>query len=108
MIEGADHGFSAVICILRPQSRGHLELKSADPSEPPLMYPNYLSEEQDIIDTRNAFRESRRVFMQPAFDDYRGEQSKPSSDVKNAQLRNDLANFFLRPLIHEPHLFHVS
>ena len=58
-----------------------MELKSADPSEPPLMYPNYLSEEQDIIDTRNAFRESRRVFMQPAFDDYRGEQSKPSSDV---------------------------
>ena len=77
--EGIDenHGFSAVICILRPQSRGHLELKSADPSEAPLMYPNYLSEEQDVIDTRNAFRESRRVFLQPAFDEYRGEQSKP-------------------------------
>ena len=58
-----------------------MELKSADPSEPPLMYPNYLSEEQDIIDTRNAFRESRRVFMQPAFDDYRVEQSIPGPDV---------------------------
>jgi len=81
--EGIDsnHGFSAVICILRPQSRGHLELKSSDPSEAPLMYPNYLSEEQDVIDTRNAFRESRRVFMQSAFDDYRGEQSKPSPDL---------------------------
>ena len=81
--EGIDenHGFSAVICILRPQSRGHLELKSADPSEAPLMYPNYLSEEQDVIDTRNAFRESRRVFLQPAFDEYRGEQSKPGPDL---------------------------
>lgn len=76
-----DHGFSAVICILRPQSRGHLELKSADPSEAPLMYPNYLSEEQDVIDTRNAFRESRRVFLQPAFDEYRGAQSKPDPDL---------------------------
>ena len=27
-----------------------------------LMYPNYLSEEEDVIDTRNAFRETRRVF----------------------------------------------
>ena len=81
--EGIDenHGFSAVICILRPQSRGHLELKSADPSEAPLMYPNYLSEEQDVIDTRNAFRESRRVFLQPAFNEYRGEQSKPGPDL---------------------------
>ena len=81
--EGIDenHGFSAVICILRPQSRGYLELKSSDPSEAPLMYPNYLSEEQDVIDTRNAFRESRRVFLQPAFDEYRGEQSKPGPDL---------------------------
>ena len=58
-----------------------MELKSSDPSIPPLMYPNYLSEEQDVIDTRNAFRESRRVFMQSAFDEYRGEQSKPSPDL---------------------------
>ena len=76
-----NHGFSSVICILRPQSRGHIELKSADPSEAPLMYPNYLSEEQDVIDTRNAFRESRKVFLQPAFDEYRGEESKPGPDV---------------------------
>jgi len=76
-----NHGFSAVICILRPQSRGHIALKSADPSEAPLMYPNYLSEEQDVIDTRNAFRESRRVFLQPAFDEYRGEESKPGPEV---------------------------
>ena len=58
-----------------------MELKSADPSAAPLMYPNYLSEEQDVIDTRNAFRESRRVFLQPAFDEYRGEQSKPGPDL---------------------------
>ena len=77
----SNHGFSAVICILRPQSRGHIELKSGDPSEAPLMYPNYLSEEQDVIDTRNAFRESRRVFLQPAFDEYRGEESKPGPEV---------------------------
>ena len=76
-----DHGFTAVIYICRPQSRGHIALKSANPSEEPLMYPNYLSEEQDMIDTRNALRETRRVFLQKAFDPYRGDQTKPGSEV---------------------------
>ena len=62
---------------LGPQSRGHLTLKSSDPNDEPLLYPNYLSEEEDVIDTRNAFRETRRILMQPAFDPYRGEPSKP-------------------------------
>ena len=51
-----DHGFTAVIYICRPQSRGHIELKSSNPNDDPLMFPNYLSEEQDMIDTRNALR----------------------------------------------------
>ena len=76
-----DHGFTAVIYICRPQSRGHLELKSSNPSDDPLMFPNYLSEEQDMIDTRNALRETCRVFMQDAFKPYRGERSKPGLDV---------------------------
>ena len=76
-----DHGFTAVIYICRPQSRGHIVLKSSDPSDEPLMFPNYLSEEQDMIDTRNALRETRRVFLQKAFDPYRGDQTKPGSDV---------------------------
>ena len=76
-----NHGFSGVICILRPQSRGHLELKSSNPDDAPLMFPNYLSEEQDLIDTRNATRKTIRVFMQAAFDEYRGDRSKPGLDV---------------------------
>ena len=76
-----DHGFTAVIYICRPQSRGHICLKSSNPNDEPLMYPNYLSEEQDMIDTRNALRETRRVFMQKAFDPYRGDQTKPGKDV---------------------------
>ena len=75
------HGFTAVIYICRPQSRGHIALRSSNPSDAPLMYPNYLSEEQDMIDTRNALRETRRVFHQKAFDPYRGEQTKPGKDV---------------------------
>ena len=87
-----NHGFSGVICILRPQSRGHLELKSSNPNDEPLMFPNYLSEEQDLIDTRNATRETIRVFMQSAFDEYRGDRSKPGLEI-NVDNDDELDNW---------------
>ena len=34
-----------------------------------------------MIDTRNALRETRRVFLQKAFDPYRGDQTKPGKDI---------------------------
>lgn len=75
------HGFSSIVYCCRPQSRGYITLKGADPDLPPALYPNYLTEDVDIVDLRNAFRETRRIFMQPAFDPYRGEQLKPHSGV---------------------------
>ena len=76
-----EHGFSSIVYGCRPESRGHLTLKTAAPEDPPAMYPNYLSAEQDIIDLRNGFRVTRDIFMQPAFDAYRGEQKKPDASV---------------------------
>ena len=75
------HGFSSIVYGCRPESRGYLTLKSANPDDAPAMHPNYLSAEQDVVDIRNGFRETRRVFMQPAFDAYRGEELKPGPDV---------------------------
>lgn len=56
-------------------------MQDVDPQSAPAIFPNYFSVEQDLIDTRNGFRQTRRVFMQKAFDEYRGKQLKPSSDV---------------------------
>jgi len=84
-----NHGFSCIVYGCRPQSRGHVTLKSADPADAPALFPNYLSAEQDIVDLRNGFRETRRVFMQPVFDDYRGEQLKPGPEV-NVENDDDL------------------
>ena len=75
------HGFSSIVYGCRPESRGHLGLKSASPDDAPAIYPNYLTVEQDVIDIRNGFRKTRDIFLQKAFDPYRGEQMKPSQDV---------------------------
>ena len=76
-----EHGFSSIVYCCRPESRGTIKLANSDPSSAPLIQPNYFSVEQDLIDTRNGFRETRRVFMQEAFDQYRGKQLKPGVGV---------------------------
>ncbi|MFX8848735.1 GMC oxidoreductase, partial [Acinetobacter baumannii] len=45
----------------RPTSRGHLELRSADPLQHPLIQPNYLATEQDIAEVRAGNRLLRRI-----------------------------------------------
>ena len=77
----SDHGFSSVVYACRPRSRGRVGLRSDEVTDAPAIYPNYFSVEQDLVDTRNGFRETRRVFQQPAFDPYRGAQLKPGPDV---------------------------
>ena len=39
--------FTASVCQLRPESRGHIRLKSPDPREYPEIHPNYLATETD-------------------------------------------------------------
>ena len=75
------HGFSSIVYACRPQSRGHIGLYDASVDSPPALYPNYFSVDQDLIDTRNGFRETRRVFLQEAFDEYRGAQLKPPQEI---------------------------
>jgi choline dehydrogenase len=75
------HGFSSIVYACRPQSRGYVGLRDAQVDSAPALYPNYFSVEQDLIDTRNGFRETRRVFLQAAFDEYRGDQLKPPAEI---------------------------
>src|SRR5205814_4110443 len=40
-------GFSTIVYQLRPESRGYITIKSANPGDPPAVYPNYLTAETD-------------------------------------------------------------
>jgi choline dehydrogenase len=54
-------GFLLSFNSCRPTSRGHLEIRSADPRVPPAIHPNYLSTEQDLMDVRIGTRFLRRL-----------------------------------------------
>ncbi|MBS27954.1 MAG: choline dehydrogenase [Alphaproteobacteria bacterium] len=66
----ADHtrpdAFMCHVCQLRPESRGEIRLRSADPREAPLIQPNYLSAERDRATMREGFKAMRDVMHQPA------------------------------------------
>ena len=54
-------GFANAVCPIRPESRGTLKLRSADPRDAPSMQPNYLSAEADRNVLVEAIKISRRV-----------------------------------------------
>lgn len=53
--------FSMSFNACRPESRGHLEIRSADPLEKPLIYPNYLDTEKDIKEAIEGCRVLRNL-----------------------------------------------
>jgi choline dehydrogenase len=73
--------FSASVCQLRPESRGSLRIKSADPAVPPEIRINYLATETD----RTAFVEGvkilRKILAAPALKPYVVDEMLPGSKV---------------------------
>ncbi len=64
-------GMTIHACHLRPASRGEIRLKSANPSEPPAIQPNYLQTDHDLQMMLECARLSKEIFNQENFDPYR-------------------------------------
>ena len=58
-------GFSLVGYQLRPESRGELKLKTANPADPPAMHPNYLATETDRRTIIDGLKLGRRLLSTP-------------------------------------------
>jgi choline dehydrogenase len=59
-------GMTVAVCPTRPDSRGSIMAKSADPFEYPAITPGYLTAESDIQVLLAGVRHVRRIFAQPA------------------------------------------
>ena len=80
---GERDGFFANVARMRPDSRGHIALRSPDPLAAPLIYPNYLDSVADRQVLRQGVHVLRRLFAQPAFDPYRGRELAPGAEVQS-------------------------
>jgi choline dehydrogenase len=66
----------------RPTSRGHLDLKSADPFDAPAIHPNYLSTNHDVAEQLEGARFLRRLAEAPAFAEILDEEIRPGRQVE--------------------------
>ena len=77
------HGMTIHACVLRPESRGQLTLRSADPLATPLLQPNYLEREYDRRLMIECVRLAREIFAQDAFRPYAGEELYPGAETRS-------------------------
>ena len=76
-------GFSLHLCQLRPESRGRIALRSADPLADPVIAANYLSAPEDRRVMRECVRIGRDVASQHALDPYRVDEIYPGAQVRS-------------------------
>ncbi len=59
--EGRAHGVTLLGYLLRPRSRGSVTLRSADPTDDPVVDPNWLSDPTDLSTLTLGMRELRKI-----------------------------------------------
>ncbi|MGH6738234.1 MAG: GMC family oxidoreductase, partial [Bradyrhizobium sp.] len=74
-------GFTASVCQLRPESRGSLKIRSADPSAPPEIRINYLATETDRAAFIDGIGILRRILAAPALKPYSVEEVYPGAKI---------------------------
>jgi choline dehydrogenase len=74
-------GFTASVCQLRPESRGSLRIRSADPSAPPEIRINYLATETDRTTNVEGLKILRKILRAPALKPYVVDEVDPGAKV---------------------------
>jgi choline dehydrogenase len=69
--------FTASVCNLRPESRGHVHIKTEDSREPPKIQPDYLSDPADRKVAADAIKLTRKIVSSPAMEKFEPEEFKP-------------------------------
>jgi choline dehydrogenase len=88
-----EEGVMPYFNISRPQSRGTVLARSADPTALPEIDPNFFAVPDDIRVMRDGLRIARELMAQKAFDPYRGEEFGPGKEVtSDAELDEYLKN----------------
>ena len=73
--------FSASVCQLRPESRGSLRIRSADPTMPPEIRINYLATEVDRTTNVEGLKILRKILHAPALRPYVINEAEPGPAI---------------------------
>jgi len=76
---------TASVCHLRPTSRGSVHIESTDPTQPPVIAPNYLATNYDRHVAANGLRLTRRIVAAPAFSRYHPKEVAPGAQFQSEE-----------------------
>jgi choline dehydrogenase-like flavoprotein len=82
-------GYSAHICVLRPESRGSVGLQDANPASPPRIDPNFLSDPRDLQTLMAGVRIMEQAMAAPPLAPWRGKRLYPH-DGTDAGIEADI------------------
>ncbi|MDE1903932.1 MAG: GMC family oxidoreductase N-terminal domain-containing protein [Alphaproteobacteria bacterium] len=99
------HGFpafTASVCNLRPDSRGTVRIKSADPAAHPAIRPNYLAVDSDRRVAAAAIRLTRRIVAAKALARFTPEEFRPGAQLQTddelAHAAGDIGTTIFHPV----------
>ena len=84
-------GFTIIAYQLRPESRGQIKLKSANPADPPAVYPNYLATETDQRTIVAGLMLCRQLLANPHLQRFVESESQPGPAVESDEQLLDYA-----------------
>lgn len=76
-------GFTSSICQLRPESRGRVRIRSAQPNDHPAIYANYLSAEADCKTVVDAVKLNRKILTSSALSHLVHSEELPGQAVQS-------------------------
>lgn len=83
-------GYSAHVCVLRPESRGKVGLNDANPMSAPMIDPQFLSAQADADLLLKGAKILRDMMDHPALDGWRGDQLYLNGDEDDATLMDHI------------------
>ncbi len=92
--------FTSSVCQLRPHSRGHIDIKSADPFEYPAIHPNYLSDERDCKVAINSIKVARRIAEAAALAPHIKDEYVPGANYQSDDELLQAARKFSQTIYH--------
>jgi choline dehydrogenase len=76
-------GFTGLVTLTHPQNIGSVSLRSPNPKDAPIIRLNYLQSQSDVQKLVAGIKLIRELFHTSAFDEFRGKEIAPGSDVQS-------------------------
>jgi choline dehydrogenase len=92
--------FTSSACQLRPESRGHIEIRTPDAGDAPAIHPNYLSTATDQNVAVAGMKLSRRICQSAAMAPFVAEELLPGAEVQSDEALLDCARNIGQTIYH--------